>query len=492
VALALRLFRLGHQSLWTDEVFTWLTSYPHDPLPLVELLDDFHGPGVSLFLHGWMRIFGQSEWALRLPMALASAALVIPIAAIARAAAGPRATLPAAWLAAVSPFFVWYGQESRNYAFAMLFGAIQVWAALRYHDDGRMRHVVALAVAAALGALSNLNTLLLLPALLVLLVVAPPASARTRPLHRWIVPLGIGAFVALAVAPWFLAHVGLFEVHRLVPGRVEPPSESPLRGATTFRWIALPYALYTYCVGFSLGPGVRDLRAHATWAAIAPHLPLVAAAALAFGALAVFGVRKLRDRPFALWTLVLAVVAPLAIVSYFALMNFKPFNPRYASVGAPAWIALLGVGWSALEPAFRRVARLWVYGLWAIALSAHFFDPRYAKDDFRAVTRVLAREMAPGDALVAAGDRTPYAYYWQGREPEVRSYWLGWALDDRREAKFAGVRSPQGATWVTVARAWDLDPGGRFEAWLTDSLHAEVRNFPGIRLYRVPAEGASR
>jgi hypothetical protein len=180
------------------------------------------------------------------------------------------------------------------------------------------------------------------------------------------------------------------------------------------------------------------------------------------------------------------------MVSYFALMNFKVYNPRYASVGAPAWIALLGVGWSALQPSFRRVARLWVFGLWAIALSAHYFDPRYAKDDFRSVTRTLAREVAPGDRIVAAGDRTPYVYYWRDRKPAVESYWLGWALDHRREAKFESLRSPGGTTWVSVARPWDLDPGGKFEAWLADSLRAEVRDFPGIRLYRVPPAGGGR
>jgi 4-amino-4-deoxy-L-arabinose transferase-like glycosyltransferase len=280
VALALRVFRLGHQSLWTDEIFTWLTSYPHDPLPFTELLDDMHGPGVSFLLHGWMRVFGQSEWALRLPMALASAALVPVVAAIARAAAGPRAFLPAAWLAAVSPFFVWYGQESRNYAFAMLFGAIQVWAVLRYHDEARTRHLVALALAATLGALSNFNTFLLFPALLALLVVAPPAGERGRGLARWLLPAAAGLAVAVALSPWLLTHFGILEFGRLVPGRVEPPSESPLRGATTFSPFAIPYTIYAYSVGFTLGPGLRELREHAAWNVLAPHLPVVAAAAL--------------------------------------------------------------------------------------------------------------------------------------------------------------------------------------------------------------------
>mgnify|MGYP003418227883 CR=1 FL=1 len=87
----------------------------------------------------------------------------------------------------------------------------------------------------------------------------------------------------------------------------------------------------------------------------------------------------------------------------------------------------------------------------AIALAHHYFDEHYAKDDFRAVTRVLEAALATGDRIVAAGDRTPYAYYWQGREPAVSTYWLGWALGDHRALKFETLRSPTGTTSSTFA-----------------------------------------
>ena len=95
-----------------------------------------------------MRLAGQSELALRLPVALASAALVLVLAFLARAAAGPRALVPMAWLAAGSPFLVWYGQEFRNYTFAMLGAAWAALAALRYHDTGRGAWLASLAGAA--------------------------------------------------------------------------------------------------------------------------------------------------------------------------------------------------------------------------------------------------------------------------------------------------------------------------------------------------------
>ena len=68
-----------------------------------------------------MRLLGKSEFALRLPSA-AAATLFLPICwALARRLARrgsvpPAAPAFAALLAAVSPFYLWYGQEVRMYA----------------------------------------------------------------------------------------------------------------------------------------------------------------------------------------------------------------------------------------------------------------------------------------------------------------------------------------------------------------------------------------
>src|SRR5438270_7707358 len=44
VGLALRLFRLDHQSLWIDELFTWLSVAIHHPYGLRDWLENLHGP----------------------------------------------------------------------------------------------------------------------------------------------------------------------------------------------------------------------------------------------------------------------------------------------------------------------------------------------------------------------------------------------------------------------------------------------------------------
>jgi mannosyltransferase len=488
-AFFLRLFRLGHQSLWVDEVLTWKAAHPFLPYGWADLVDDTHGPLISALVHGWMRLFGDSEFSLRLPMALATVALVPAVAFLARRAAGNRAFLPAAWLTALSPFVTWYGQELRNYAFAMLWAALALSAALAYRASGRARDLGWLALWTALGALTNLNALLLVPVTFGALVVRPPPGRRDFGL-----PLVALVALGLVLSPWALRYLHVLELHRLVPGREALPQEEPLRGATTFTSPAIPYTFYAFSVGYSLGPSLRVLHEHPTFAALRPHLPAVAATGILFGALAASGVWALRRRRFALGLLLGALLVPLAAVTYFALMNFKTFNPRYVAIGLPAWLVLIAAGYAAWPRRARLVGAAATGLLFALALAHHFGDPEYGKEDYRAATHALAEHMAAGDSVVVAGGFTPIDYY--ARRLPYRVYWLGYARDGRMAPRFERfVNRSGGATWVVVSRPEDLDPGGRFEPWLVATYDPQVTTLSGVRVYRIagpaaPAAGA--
>ena len=183
VAAALRLWNLGGQSLWIDEIFTWQTASPHGPLTWLDFVSNLNTPIVSAFSHVWMRLFGQSEFVLRLPMALASIALVPVMARLARRVVGDEAALPVAWLTALSPFITWYGQEFRGYSFAILFAALAFTALIEAQEKGRRRDLGWLVVWTVLGATSSLSVVLLVPVFALALGISP-APGRGSPLSR--------------------------------------------------------------------------------------------------------------------------------------------------------------------------------------------------------------------------------------------------------------------------------------------------------------------
>lgn len=108
---------LGHDSLWIDELF----SVSWSQLDLHFLLTDglrleTNPPVYYALLHGWMRLFGSSEFAVRAPSALASTLTVLPIYALGRRASGQAGAVLACLLFAIDPVAINASQEARAYA----------------------------------------------------------------------------------------------------------------------------------------------------------------------------------------------------------------------------------------------------------------------------------------------------------------------------------------------------------------------------------------
>lgn len=479
-AAVLRLFRLGHQSLWVDEGFTWASAEIGRPMTMAHWLEDVHGPLYSLLLHVWGGVAGDSEWALRLPSALLGVALVAAIAKLAGRWLGRETEVPAAWLAAGSPFLIWYAQEARNYTLVMLCATLASSVLLGMERRLSPRGVAAYLGAAWAGLLSNLSFALLAPVHLRWWL--GPAGTRAR---RFGLAVAVGATLLLLASPWVPQIRSIWDWQRLHPSRTASSEETPLRGSTTFHPAALPFAASSFAVGYTLGPPVRELRAGATLASLRPHAIPLAAAAVVFGALAVLGLRALRRRgrlgEGLLWLLV-----PALVVSYFAFQNFKVFHPRYLAITVPGVIVLLGAAFADLSPRLRVGFGVAVALIWSLSLHHHYFDPRHGKEDMRGASALLAARAVPGERIVAVNTLPLLFYYYRGPVPVV-PYWLGWASDPvvrarRLDESLAGVSS----AWVVLSRAEDLDPSGEFARHLEQQFpNAERFQFDGVRVWHL-------
>lgn len=116
LALVLRLYRLGAQSLGFDETYTaWIARLPAASSWEALLADGVHPPlfyVVQAAARGW----AGSEFGLRLPSALAGSAAAPLLFLLADRWIGRRAAWLAGLLAALSPFGVWHSQDARMYA----------------------------------------------------------------------------------------------------------------------------------------------------------------------------------------------------------------------------------------------------------------------------------------------------------------------------------------------------------------------------------------
>lgn len=66
VAFLLRVWNLSGRSIWFDEAFSWTLCSEFGPLEIIRRTgEDVHPPFYYLVLWTWMRVFGESLWAMR-------------------------------------------------------------------------------------------------------------------------------------------------------------------------------------------------------------------------------------------------------------------------------------------------------------------------------------------------------------------------------------------------------------------------------------------
>jgi mannosyltransferase len=462
VAFALRMVRLGAESLWYDETVSAYLAGERLPDLVAHTARDIHPPGYYVLLHGWTRVAGDSDAALAYPSLFFGVVLVALAYRLARRTWDDRVGLLAAGLVAISPYHIWYSQEVRMYTLGAVLAAGLLFGMLELRC-GRRRGWVLYVVCGALGLwVLYYFAFLLLAVNLVVLVSwalhglgvshrhaadAAPGSRRPRPgvgvsggrgsVGRWVLAQ---ALVGLLYAPW------LPVVWRQATDPPVPPWRPfvDLADVLVQTWTALSF-------GQSVEPG-------AVW----PALPLTALL-VGWGVLSRRRQEMLADGLAPLPVALLLVVGFAGPVLLIYLLSFLTplFHVRYAFTYALPFYVLLAAGLSRVWRRWRLVG--WcvlavMCGVSAWSLVRYHTHPRYASDDHRAAVAALAAHWCPGDAvLVNAGYAyTALEHYWPATGASSTPGRAALPLD--RARLVPGAASPTEGVPVYMAGSVDGDP----------------------------------
>ncbi len=450
LAVILRLYRLGDQSVWVDEAQTWLEVAPDRGFHFWhQIFQAYQSPLYHAL--AWLAVrVAPTAGALRLPSVIAGALTVPLFGLISGRLFGRNVGRLAALLLALSPFHLWYSQEARGYACLMLFVVASGLMFVRLREgEPNWGRAVAMAVLVAGGLASNLAFLFLLVAYgVTLLLTTPLRSARAWGV--WIVALGGGVVLTL---PWLLRAAGIWEVDRVLPGA---EMGEALRGATTFTPWALPFAMFSLFFGFSLGPSLAELHAPDRLAVLRQYAPIVAPAALVAGAAFTLGLFRLQRKR---WALLLWIGIPVLAVTLLAVRNIKPFNVRYVAPAFP-WILLVtAAGAARLRRPGNLALSVALCLLFVASLVGYYHNPRFAKPDIRGAVAAIAADDARHLPILAPSVTASVRFYARegddvlrcGREPTVKTIADAEALVQRQ----LGTHD---AAWVVWAQTWYLDP----------------------------------
>jgi mannosyltransferase len=136
VGAYLRLHKLDSQSLWRDELAS-VARVDSATLPDALMLGNWQDawPSYHIPVYGFIRLAGDSEFALRFPSALAGIVLIPILFVLGRRAFSAREGLIAAGLVLALKAPVAYSQEMRSYAFMMVYAALSVYLWLRMAQE---------------------------------------------------------------------------------------------------------------------------------------------------------------------------------------------------------------------------------------------------------------------------------------------------------------------------------------------------------------------
>ena len=254
-------------------------------------------------------------------------------------------------------------------------------------------------------------------------------------------------------------------------------------GAREFTLMALPYTLFAFSTGFSLGPSVQELHVSRSLLVLLPHTPIIGLIGLLFGSLFTLGLAALRRQSEAMKLLILWLAVPIvSTLGIYALIPAMAYNVRYVAMGFPAFILILAAGIASVRRPLLQMsllaAILLVNGL---ALANYYFDPRYSREDARSAARYLETAAHSGDVIVIRGNHRAFNYYYKGELPVVT---LGKTLINNRAVladRILELGTAYDRLWLVSIRPWQVDDKGIVQAVLDDRcLHRGRQELPGV------------
>ncbi len=489
-AFALRLYRLGLQSLWYDETVSLLLARSDLAELTRHTAGDIHPPLYYYLLHFWGQLAGWSEFSAAFFSLFFGVLLVAAIYRVAREWLSPGVALAAALLATVSPYNLWYSQEVRMYTLGALLGLGSMFFFLRMLRAPRLlgRDLIAYVLLTA-GGIYTLYYFVFLVGFEYLVLGTRVLRSRLAIRNS---PSGpstrrVGGKYEIRIASFILAQFLLLLLYLPWLGTAfRQATDPPVPPWRTFT--ALPNMLLESLSALLIGQSVSPITA----------LPLVAAFVmlLAF----VFWWGRTQRGP----SLLLLGYTFVPLAEIYLLSLWKPLSHvRYVFTYSPGFYILLAlvlvsvgdklaqrrvIGRVGAGPAFVAGAIILIALISAYSLHNFWFDPQYAHDDLRSAVGEIAENWRPDDViLVDAGYAYPaLTYYYPGPlGPIVR-------LSDYQpapgDARAAPLVLTSGSIGGSPQLGWN-DPRSDFYAATADATRTALdrvfQSHPRVWLLRI-------
>ncbi|MCL4296464.1 MAG: glycosyltransferase family 39 protein [Anaerolineae bacterium] len=502
LAFLLRAYRLETQSYWIEEAWTlYFAKLPLNELWRSLLTEEPKPPFYYFATLYWIQWTGDSEYALRF-FSLVFGVMAVPLSyRLGQALGDKRLGFLTALLMTVAPYQIWHSQEARMYSIFTAASIMSMWGFVKmlphlanFWKPGSSRFWpwwLVYAAGTEWAILTHYHALVVIGSQGLFLLLT-----WRRHWRSYLAWGGTLIVIFLIYLPWLVVSSALLQrfLHWL-----EQPTlwEIFVRGAQAYtvgeympQAEAVPLILVVVVV-YLLGLIYASRRRWGLWRG--PEMLAFLLAYTLAPNLATWLYGELRTPVYFERYLIPVQVGFLLVVAtgILAIYDLRFWTGKTHRDSPP----LLR---SHLPPVVHRgvpllLATLLLATVLAIngyALWQHYFNPAYAKDDWRAVIRKIEAFELPGDAIILTGDggEKLFDYYYRGKLPLYLDFLSPAPPPEEARQIIARIVGTHRRLWFTPYGV-DLDPV--LESWLAEHAYPAWHSWLGRKRLALYAGSAT-
>lgn len=473
LAFVVRIYRLGHENFWIDEVFQvrWASqTVPEIVRNYGSVESEFHryvqAPLSYLITHFFISEI-DAEYYARLPSAIFGTLGVFALFLFGRQLLPFSPSLLAALFLALSPIDVWFSQEARWYSLWSVITTLSYLALVRAEKTQSLGSWVGYFFA----TVANLYTFVYSVS-----VIAAQAISVT-----WRQRIGRGSLRTLAtfvLASLLVPAAAAPVVSKVVRSISAGTATSGTQRASSF--FEFPYTFFAYSAGFTVGPTVAELHRPSSLIRILTEYPELVLVFVVFVPISLLGCLRIAREPgLATWLIPWLIVPALQVFLIALIMPTMTYQVRYTFAAVPAFMLVLAVGIFHFKSGVRWLASGAILMLFCYSLFNFFWVEKYDKADVRGAVAHIGSVETGSTQLVVVG--------------QIINAMPAYAADPNIKV-IRGCGTQQGLlevvdtsrrVWLVSGRDWEQDRPRCLQFLSASYEAAEYTTFTGIELLRL-------
>jgi mannosyltransferase len=446
----LRLYHLGFNSLWLDEISTYKYSIgSFEGMWQMMATGTDYSPPLFFFLeHFVLQAFGVSKWSMRLLPAFFSVLTIPAIYLVGKEFQDKYVGLIAAAIFTFSPFLIYYAQDARPYSLALFFVTVMMIFYLLAEKHGGLQDWALFGVFAALAFWTHYYTVVFAAALISYSLIGCVKDLKQNLKTIKNIGVSIGVLILLTL-PLLAA---------LVPVYAQRTAAAPTYGIQGF------------------GIVYETIRQMSLFSDPLAWILIIAWGIIVF--FVSFDINEKHKGRLLLW-----ITAVMFTISIF--MSYKiPMLPRYLIFLMIPFALGIGMGYlyvrtvadREIKPIKIVVITAIIFALLAVPYGLQYYQ-NYSKEDWRGIGKDLKSIIVPGDTVVNVPLYIgfPLDIYFNASSNQV----IETGVMSVEELDPIRKSATQSVYYVLTPDIYAADPAGKSVDWLKQNA-VLVRNYGSV------------